>query len=405
MGTGPLVPGLLPQKPGQCILMLGASLSFFGSGANTDRSDFSGPVTLLERLYLRAVTHLSTMHADSDRDLYMSNVTVQGGVSIEEGPPDGAGGIRLQGALYAEGACWSVPVPVPVVSWCHKPDASEVLCSVLLKKPPALCRQIVNHVSNPCNHQRCAAPCRHAPAHNAMHRPHRPLRSRHIIYTTWICAGTTFSDLVPDDMHPYVISASDSVSLYDCAFENNHVHSPAGALIVSSLHGRARLEHCTYTSNAVSQDMFDNNEHDPSVFYSDEPRSVGFLLGNSVVTSPLEEAGEGFMAADDVRVAAIRAVRPSAVLCVDIDVPFLRKSGVAAGQLPLKWTAGLYGEFQSPGMQCPVVCGCMRALNHVAVLEALSSGRVLGSLALCTRLAELPLILRVPRVLWCQHKS
>lgn len=105
MGTGPLVPGLLPQKPGQCILMIGTSLSFFGSGANTDRSDFSGPVTLLESIYLRAINHLNTMHADSDRDIYMSNVTIQGGVSIEEGPPDGAGGIRLQGALYAEGAC------------------------------------------------------------------------------------------------------------------------------------------------------------------------------------------------------------------------------------------------------------------------------------------------------------
>lgn len=104
MGTGPLVPALLPQKPRQCIRMIGATLSFFGAGANTDQSDLSGPETLFESVYLHAITHLNTMHADSDRDIYMVNVTIQGGVTIEDGPPDGAGGARLQGAMYAKGA-------------------------------------------------------------------------------------------------------------------------------------------------------------------------------------------------------------------------------------------------------------------------------------------------------------
>ena len=113
-------------------------------------------------------------------------------------------------------------------------------------------------------------------------------------------------------MHPYVVSAGDSVSLYGCEFKNNHVHSPAGALIVTALHGTARLERCRYTSNSVSQDFFDNNENDPSVFFSDEPRHVGFLLGDGVVTSPLEAAGDGFMVAGETRVAAIRSVRASA---------------------------------------------------------------------------------------------
>lgn len=108
-------------------------------------------------------------------------------------------------------------------------------------------------------------------------------------------ADTTFSDLVPDDAHPYIISASDSVNLFACTFENNHVHSPAGALIVASLHGRAKLQHCKYTSNSVSQDFFDNNENNPSIIYSDESRSVGFLLGNDILTSPLHNADGGFM--------------------------------------------------------------------------------------------------------------
>lgn len=103
MGTGPLVPALLNQKDGQCIFMIAKTLSFHGVGAKTDKSDFSGPVTLLERIYIRAVHYLETMHIDSDRDLFMSQVTLQGGVSIENGPPDGAGGVRMQGALYAEG--------------------------------------------------------------------------------------------------------------------------------------------------------------------------------------------------------------------------------------------------------------------------------------------------------------
>jgi hypothetical protein len=121
-------------------------------------------------------------------------------------------------------------------------------------------------------------------------------------------AGVTFVDLVPDDAHPYVIEASDSVSLYGCTFHNNYIHSPAGALIVASLHGKARLEQCTYTSNSVSQDFFDNNGNNPAVFYSSDTKTVGFLLGNDIFTSPLESAGTGFMSAGDARVAAIRAV-------------------------------------------------------------------------------------------------
>jgi hypothetical protein len=103
MGEQYLVPALRNQEPGQCLLMLGATLSFYGAGGKTDKSDFSGPVTLIERIYLRAIQHLNTMHIDSDRDIFMSNSTLHGGVSIEQGPPDGAGGARMQGALFAEG--------------------------------------------------------------------------------------------------------------------------------------------------------------------------------------------------------------------------------------------------------------------------------------------------------------
>lgn len=121
-------------------------------------------------------------------------------------------------------------------------------------------------------------------------------------------AGTTFTDLVPDDFHPYVISASDSTSLYQCTFHNNHIHSHAGALVVASLHGKVRVEECTYDGNTVSQEFFDSEENNPAIFYSDQSLVVGFPMDNDIMTSPLEYAGEDFMGSWDGRVGAIREV-------------------------------------------------------------------------------------------------
>jgi hypothetical protein len=95
-------PPLLPQKPGQCLLLLDTSEVHPGRGAYHElfiHDDGLDPLLLLEGLYLRSRGEpplLDCLYAG--HDTWLSNVTLQGSRSA------GPAAVGTQAQLHAEGA-------------------------------------------------------------------------------------------------------------------------------------------------------------------------------------------------------------------------------------------------------------------------------------------------------------